>query len=333
MRDADERALAGRRAGEAHLWLLFEESIASARRQAASDPSAWEARRSFHDAAEALVAVGAVAPATADAIAQELDDALALRGHLPASEFSGAAFPEGTGPASPANGDPRVGVPGSTRAQGSKARAAEVWLEAEIVRHLDLLAGMDAESRRVAGAQSLTLLRGPARALAAWSGRTDADDLVRELAASLAAAGLVSESVATPPRPAWVRLLRLPALPPPSGHPPTAGRDLRVPLGSLAGAPATLTRVAWSADAVELRVRTAAAAGLARSPLEGPRARPPRWLARVVEPVAGLHAGQAGRRTGDEVVFNLRPGLREVAAAITVTVTAGPDAATVEVAP
>lgn len=238
----------------------------------------------------------------ADAMTGELEDALALRGHLAPTAFNGRAYPESAPPID---------------ARGS----ADAWLEAEIVRHLDLLVGMPVPHRRTAAADTIRILRGPVRALTAWSGAGDAGELLRELASSLAAAGLAAEPTGTPPRPAWVRFLRLPALAPVADASPVVRRRLDVPAGVLDGSDVVVRDVAWSADVVEVRVARAGA----MTPT------PRRWLARVIDPVAGLHAGQPGAASGTDVVFRLRPGLQEVAPTMAITVVAGAEAADVEV--
>lgn len=260
-------------------------------------------RRSFRSACDALVAVGGVSSDVAHAIARELEDALALRGHLAPTAFSGRAFPE------------------STEVPTSKG-SADAWLEAEIVRHLDLLVGFAPEQRRLAAADTLRILGGPVRALTAWSGSGDAQEMLRELASSLAAAALGVEPTGTPARPAWVRFLRGPTLPPVTDMAPEVTRDVAISLGDLAGTRCELGTLAWSPEVLELRVRRERAAGAGE---------PARWIAYAVDPVAGLHAGQPGAEVGGDVVFSLRPGLREVASTIAVTVVAGAEAARVEV--
>ncbi|MBW3615636.1 MAG: hypothetical protein KY439_10065, partial [Actinobacteria bacterium] len=124
---------------------MFEETLGTVVRLGAPGDgasrhgAAWQARRNYAYVAGALAASGMVAPAVADALVQELEDALVLRGRAEVAGFAGRPFP----------------VDAATAPRAVAAGRPEVWLEAEIERHLELLSAMSAAERQAAGGQTL----------------------------------------------------------------------------------------------------------------------------------------------------------------------------------
>ncbi|HET9442887.1 MAG TPA: hypothetical protein VFO65_06160, partial [Acidimicrobiales bacterium] len=312
------------RRGEAHLWLLLEETLAEIRRAtpagtlATPGDAPWEARRNFLYVAEALAAVGLVRPALARAITQELDDALAVRELLEADAFAGQGLPvQALVPAVP--------VPGG----------AAIWLEAEIERHLNLVAGFDPERYPQGAVRTLDILAGPAGALVAAGALRPDCLLLAELAATLVKAGFPLEGAERAtgpgelprsggrPRSEWVRFLRDVRR---QGVEPGPRRVLEVHqrIGDLGGRPLTLTSMVLSPEALCLRVvlgRREPAEP--HSPLGDDELRLV-WLARAVDDRGCLHLGPPGVPAGDLTVaaeFQLRPGVEPGVSGLDICVT------------
>ncbi|HUP84870.1 MAG TPA: hypothetical protein VM143_04295 [Acidimicrobiales bacterium] len=286
---------------EAHLWLLLEEALVAIARGGA-DP--WEIRRQFGYVTGAVAEAGIAPTSLTSSIRLELDDALAVRGLLAAASFQGAQPPD---PAPETNRDNPDG--------------AVVWLEAELERHLDLLAAYDPIVRPDAGAETLRILAAPARAFEAAGvlgapGRA----LLADLTASVAAAGF------DPGRPTpgagrvrrdWVRFLRDRPPPPPAAFDPTASARPRMVLGRLRDRTVRVDEIAWTSDAIELH--------LALRPDEGiGRGEHAAWHARMVDPRGRVHLGQPAVPRldgGASATLRLRPGLEDGVKALVVRVT------------
>lgn len=280
------------RRAEAHLWLVLEEAVATVR---GAEVTPWEAWRNFLAVVDALVVTGALDDEVGDALVSELEDALALRGVVPAGVFSAAPWPD-----LDVLTRPRPALP---------AGAALVWLEAEIERHLDLFASFGDEARAWAAADLVRIVGAPVRAFLAVGLLAEGEDRILEsVVATLAAAGVDPGRPVDPDaiaRPAWVDFLvsKPEALPEP--HRPAAARQPRVALGRLAGAELRLDAVSWSPVAVELEV-----AARVRPASGAPDSRVP-WSARLVDDLGVLHLGQPVtlRRGSGSLDFTLRPGL------------------------
>lgn len=292
------------RRGEAHLWLLLEEALLEIRR---GDVEPWEAWRNFRAVTDALVVVGALASEVGEALVGELDDALAVRGVVPAASFSGGRWPE-----LDVLTRPRPAAP---------AGAAGVWLEAEVERHLDLFVSFGSDARPWAATDLLRILGGPVRAFAAVGllGEGEAT-VLDEVAATLAEVGTdAGRAIATgaSPRTAWVEFLRARPAPLPEPHEPSERRLPRLPLGSVDGAHLRLDAVSWSAEAVDLELtvrRPRPAAAVDRFP----------WHARILDDQGRLHLGQSvALRPAGVLRFALRPGLERDVHRIDVRVTRG----------
>ncbi|HVF31575.1 MAG TPA: hypothetical protein VM933_00950 [Acidimicrobiales bacterium] len=281
------------RRGEAHLWLLLEEALLAVR---SADVEPWEAWRSYRAVADALISTDLVDASVAHALVGELDDALAVRGVIPAGAFSAAPWPDVDVLRRPRPATP----PG----------AATTWLEAEIERHLDLLASFSVEAQGRAARDLVRIVGGPVRAFEAvghLSGR-DAVALQGEVVASLDAAGVDPGGPAEPdaePRAEWVAFLRNR---PPSLPEPFVSTDARLPartLGPLADTTTRLDAIAWTTDAIRLELTVRPPRGEIRS---GATTAP--LHARILDDTGCLHLGQpvrAGRSGGGLHVF-LRPG-------------------------
>lgn len=293
------------RRGEAHLWLLLEEALLHVRR---GEVEPWEAWRNYRAVADALVVAGAVPAEVGDALVGELDDALAVRGVVPAAAFAAAPWPE-------------VDVVVRDRPV-APASAAPVWLEAEVERHLDLFASFGAAARTRAADDLLRILRGPVRAFSAV-GLLDQEGgrILDEVAATLIAVGVPLDpaSVAEAgPRDRWVEFLQSEPQPIPVPHQVEERRDVLVDLGRLGGALLWVEQVAWSPAAVEVAVavRARPAAGTTRGPA---------WHARVVDAGGRLHLGQplSPPATTTVLRFALRPGLDAPSGPVVLRITRG----------
>lgn len=295
------------RRGEAHLWLLLEEALAEVR--ATDGGGRWQVQQGFRLVVDALAAAGAVPPAVGKAIADELDDALAVRGLALVGSFRGRPFPV----------DEAVG------AAGGSAAAATTWFEAEIDRHLDLLADFDVVLRPDAGREALHVLGGPVRAFEAAGVVGSTRHLLADVAASLGAAGFdVGPLVGGEERRAWVAFLK--------DQPgslamaePDQFREVRQPVGEVAGRSVTVTSVAWSPVVVQVRTTVRSPSGI------GIEDGAP-WSARVIDEGGHLHLGQPTMATSDggsAAVFRLRPGFRQPPSRLELTITSrGTSAAT-----
>ena len=280
------------RRGEAHLWLLLEEALVAVGRGGA-DP--WETQRHFRYVADAMAAAGTVPTAITHAIKHELDDALVVRRLVPAASFQGAPYE----------------IDRSSRdAHRGPVDGAVVWMEAEVERHLDLLASFDPATRPDAGADTVRILAAPARAFEA-SGVLGAAGraLVADLIASVAAAGFDPGRAAPTDggrvRREWVRFLRDRPAPFPDPFEPMKAVRPRIVLGDIDDHTLRVDELAWNGDGLELTVTFRRDRGMAvvdRLP----------WLARVLDQRGRLHLGQATRSHrdgGTAAVFPLRPGL------------------------
>ena len=293
------------RRGEAHLWLLLEEALLSVVRGGAEP---WDVQRHFRYVAGAVALAGVVPTAVARSLERELDDALVVRKLVPAASFSG---------------DEGVGDDERPEAPHSPNDGAVVWLEAEIERHLDLLATFDPATRPDAGADALRIVAAPARAFeVAGVLGTGGKALLNDLTASVAAAGFdTGRSVQGDGRVRrdWVRFLRDRPKPIPAPFEPDKAVRVRAELGSIDGQTIRVDEVAWTDDAVALTVSLRGA-----DPLRV--AERPTLHARMVDPRGHLHLGQPTRSYqggGTSATFHLRPGLEPGAALLQVRVTSG----------
>ena len=293
------------RRGEAHLWLLLEEALVAVGRGGA-DP--WDTQRHVRYVADAMTSAGILPTSITQAIKHELDDALVVRRLIPAASFEGAPYD-----IDDARRDEHRGP----------ADGASVWLEAELERHLDLLAAYDPAQRPDAGAETLRILAAPARAFeAAGVLGAPGKALLADLTASIAAAGF-DPGRATPGdgrvRREWVRYLRDRPPPFPGAFEPTKAVHPRTPLGAIGEHTLRVDEVAWSEDVLEVTVSFRRPDGIAvtdRSP----------WLARVLDHRGRLHLGQptrSHRDGGTAAVFALRPGLDDGGTVLHVRLTNG----------
>lgn len=257
-----------------------------------ADP--WETQRQFRYVADAMASSGTLPTSITQAVKRELDDALVVRGLVPAASFLGATYE-----VDEAQRDAHHG-PGD---------GAVVWLEAELDRHLDLLAAHHPTTRPDAGAEALRILAAPARAFEAAgvlgaAGRA----LVADLVASIAAAGFDPGRTASPDgrvRREWVRFLRDRPAPFPEPFEPAKSVRPRTPLGLVGDHALRMDEVAWNEDGLELSVSFRRGDGIAVTDRT-------RWLARAVDHRGRLHLGQptrSHRDGGTSAVFALRPGL------------------------
>ena len=293
------------RRGEAHLWLLLEEALVAVGRGGAD---AWDVQRQFRYVADAMASAGTLPATITQAIKIELDDALVVRRLVRAGSFTGAPYE--------VDDDVREGHRGPND-------GAVVWFEAEIERHLDLLAAYDPEVRPDAGAETLRILAAPARAFeAAGVLGAAGKSLVADLTASVAAAGF-DPGRTTPGdgrvRKEWVRFLRERPVPFAVPFEPAKSVQPRTPIGDLGEHTLRVDEVGWNDDAVELTVAFRRPGGLAvvdRTP----------WLARVLDHRGRLHLGQptrSHRDGGTAAVFALRPGLGDGGTVLHVRLTNG----------
>jgi hypothetical protein len=294
------------RRAEAHLWLLLEEALVAIARGGA-DP--WEVRRQFGYVTGAVAEARIVSAELAAAIRLELDDALAVRGLLEAASFRGADPLDA--PATPPHDPPPATADG-----------AVVWLEAEIERHLDLLAAYDPTVRPDAGADTLRILAAPTRAFeAAGALGARGRALLTDLTASIAAAGFDPGRAAPGDgrvRRDWVRFLRdRPPLPPDPFEPVGSARP-RTVLGRIGDRTVRVDEVAWTSELIELHVALRPDEGI------GSRERIA-WQARALDHRGRLHLGQPTVPlvdAGASATFRLRPGLEDGIAGLQVRVTA-----------
>lgn len=293
------------RRGEAHLWLLLEEALVGVRR---AGDEVREVRRNFRAVADALAATGLVATAVASALAAELDDALAVRGLLDPASFRARPFPHAAAWPRPDHA----------------ATGVAVWLEAEIERHLDLVAGFDPATRPDAGAAAMRILGGPVRAFEAAGALGPGRALMDDFGASLVSAGYEAGRTRAGAdgrlRREWVRFLRERPDPMPEPHQADEVREPSAALGVVAGRTARVDRVAWSGAAVDVRVTLRAAAG----PRFGDHRTP--WHARALDSRGRLHLGPpstSAAEGGSSAMFRLRPGLTRDADRLVVRITCG----------
>ncbi len=277
------------RRAEAHLWLLLEDVLRSVRR---GHVEAWEGRRVFGATIDALAEVGVLPRAVGEALVAEFDDVLAVRGQLPVLVLTAARW--------------NVDQPAARAGDASVAPdAGAVWLEADIERHLGLLAGFPSAQRPRAAAELLRIVGGPARAFDAV-GLRGGLDLLDELDASLREAGLTeptSEATA-PARPEWTAYLASTTSPSEVvAASPADVAVVRTDLGALGGWTVTVREVRRRPGGVEVEV------GL--RPLgESPGTDAALWHIRGRDPEGHLHLGgpvvRGHRRT---LLFELTPTL------------------------
>lgn len=292
------------RRGEAHLWLLLEEALVAVTR-GRGDPA--ETQRHFRYVADAMAVAGVLPASITQSLKHELDDALVVRKLVPAASFLGA---------------PHELDDTERDAHHGPVDGPVVWLEAEIERHLDLLAGYDPGVRPDAGAETLRILAAPARAFDA-SGVLGASGkaLVADVTTSIAAAGF--ETGRTPPgdgrvRRDWVRFLRDRPDPLPDPFEPAKSVTPRAVLGELGDRTVRIDEVAWTEQAMELVVGLPGTAGFLVDDV--PQAP---WQARVLDARGRLHLGQPVRPYrggGNSARFLLRPGLEDGVTALQVRV-------------
>lgn len=267
---------------------------------------AWEARRNFDYVAEALAASGLVPPAVASALRHELADALVVRGLAPVADFAGRTFPHDE----------------ATAAEPAPAGGPQVWLEAEVERHLGMLAAFAGGERRRCGQETLHILAGPVRALSAAGAGVACSALIEQLRSSLAAAGFDTDGAIDPlaARPEWVRFLHEALVPTADEGPLTRSRRLDVSLGELRGRQVVLRNLAWSADRVEL--------SLAFGPLAHGRVGEDTTAlgVRVIDDRERLHLGHAAAASfAGGAVVPLRPGFDMEPATLALRISAGPE--------
>jgi hypothetical protein len=295
---------AGRR-GEAHLWLVLEEALAAVQETGGAS-AVREVQRHVGYIAQALVVAGAIHCNVADAISQEFDDALVARRLLAAGSFRGQAYP--------VEHAASIVMPSPT--------GAATWLEAEIERHIDLVADFDPLMRPEAGETAIRILEGPLRAFEAAEVAGAARPLVLDLAASLMAAGFDAGPARTSDgrvRRDWVRFLR--ERPPPlAEHAIDADvRELDEGLGLLRGASVKVSGATLTRDRLDLQIT------IGRSGEVDP---PATWFVRALDSRGRLHLGQPQRHRGAPtrtLTFPLRPGLQGEAQKVEIRVTAGSD--------
>ncbi len=289
-----------------------------------------EVRRNVHAVTGALAAAEVLPPGVARRLETEFDNILAVRGLTPLAGFT-ASDPE---PLS----ESTVTVISDSSPTPPLRDGAGVWLEAEIGRHLDLLAAFDPTSRPSAGTEALRVLAGPVRAFEASRALDrSARALIDDFAATLAEVGYEVRRLAggSPKREGrarsdWVAFLRQTLTTPADGFEPQHTRNVDVAFGDLRpGLSVHVTRISWTADALELvaRIRREGL-DLTRRVL---RARDVLdleavWSCRVTDGHNGLHLGQPTRARyegGSATRFVLRPGLSEGTSAMTVAITVG----------
>lgn len=328
------------RRGEAHLWLLLEEALTSIRRGGASVD---EVRRNVHAVTGALAAAEVVPPGVARRIEGEFGNLLAVRGLTPLAGFL-AHDPD------PVSEAVTVVAPGP--AVQAPHDGARIWLEAEIGRHLDLLAAFDPATRPSAGTEAMRILAGPVRAfLAARAldrpGRALVDDFaaslvdvgyeVRRPSSTTAGSGKEREGR---PRAEWAAYLRQELAPPSDEFEADVTHPLDVNLGEVRpGLSVHLTRVAWTPEALEIiaRIRHVGldlAAGTL--PVQVALDLDASWSCRMTDELGALHLGQPTRARfdgGRATRFRLRPGLPDGATTFELVIAVGGRqvAATVEV--
>jgi hypothetical protein len=289
--------LADRR-GEAHLWLVLEEALASAT-HAGDEHGVWDARRSFRPVADALMVVGAVEPSRAEAIVAELDDALAVRGLTVAHSFGGRAFPAWDPDRQPVR------------------RRGDGWLEAEIEHHLDLVADIQPGANPMLGMRVLEVLGPAVRALQAAGALPHGPARLADVAATFHAAGFFVDAPLGEADRGWLGFLRSRPAPLTGATEPAASVDLEVAVGTMAGRPVVVRKVAWSESVLELDVDAPELPDTSLSTVG--------WRCSVFDDAGRLHLGQVGIRRGEggPVVFRLRPGLMAGVSSMSVRITRG----------
>lgn len=292
------------RRGEAHLWLLLEETLVEARyvanaahaagaTEAAAIAEVEEVRRGFEGVANALADVGAVARPVARHIASELHVALTVRGLL--GEDSRLAWSDPPPLAT-------TGNPVRQRGDG--------WLESTIEQHLDLI--VDLPPTHEVGGRVLANLAPRVRALRAV-GSIRSGRRLDDLAATLAVAGYAAPGSAPAKGEVdkgWLSFLEArPRLLTQSDQ-PTATRSMDDELGRVDGCTITLRSIAWSTDVLQVDVSVPGHLAVRR------------WLASAYDDSGQLHLGQPGFRAGTDCVsFGLRPGLRDTVRTLSLRVT------------
>ena len=259
----------------------------------------WDARRAFRTVADALIVVGAIEPTRAEAVVFELDDAMAVRGLVPAQNFGGRQFPAWAPELQPVR------------------RRGDGWLEAEIEHHLDLVVDIDPVQHRGLGQRVVDVLAPAVRALQACGALPHGSARLADVAATFQAAGLpVSGPIGEADR-GWLGFLRDRPAPLTSSLEPVATVPAKVVLGTIKGEPVTVRRVAWSEALLQIEVDAPVLDESSVISLP--------WRCSVFDDAGRLHLGQAGvRRDFDgPYVFRLRPGLMAGVSSLSVRVTRG----------
>lgn len=310
---------------------MLEEALTSIRRGGVPID---EVQRNVHAVTGALAAAEVVPPGVTRRIETEFGNLLAVRGLTPLAGFlaadpdlvSEAAVVVDPGPVVPAPHD-----------------GARMWLEAEISRHLDLLAAFDPVTRPSAGTEAMRILAGPVRAFEASRaldrpGRALVDDFaatlvdvgyeVRRPKSTTGGTGGKREGRS---RAEWSAYLRQDMAPPNDDFEPVATHSVDVALGEIRpGLAVHLVRIAWSEDALELVARIHHLEGfdLASGVVSARVVRDldTQWSCRVTDEQGALHLGQPTRahyEGGRATRFRLRPGLPDGASTLAVAIVAG----------
>lgn len=291
------RRVADRRA-EAHLWLVMEEALATAR---AGGEAVTEARRTYASVADALVVSGAIEAERAADIVREFDDVLAVRGFVGPNAFAGRA-------STPWDPERRV-----------VARSAEGWLEAAIEHHLDLIVDLDPLAGHGVGRRTLELLRPQVRALEAAGSVRRGQARLADLAATLDAAGYAVDGPLGEVDRGWLTFLRDRPQALLSSHEAATHVEVRAPIGEVGGETVVVVGVGWSEALLQIDVE-------APSPSEHLTVAT-MWHCSVFDDRGHLHLGASGARVHEHgeapLQFRLRPGLMAGVQRLTVRITRG----------
>ena len=285
------------RRGEAHLWLVLEEALGAARGAADAD-GVLDARRMFRNVADALIVCGAIEQARAEALVQELDDTLAVRGLLSPRFFWARPFPVWEPEAQPVR------------------RRGDGWLEAEIEHHLDLVVDLEPVVTSAVARRVLEMLRPAERALQSAGSLPHGTTRLADLAATFVALGLEVDGPFGDADKGWLGFLRDRPSPLTETMESVASTVVRAPLGTLDGRPVVVQRLAWSEAVLEISVEIP---DLEASSLFGFA-----WRCSAFDDAGRLHLGRFDASSDDPanpVVFRLRPGLMAGVSSLSVRVT------------
>lgn len=249
--------------------------------------------------ADALIVVGAIDGARAEAVVSELDDALAVRGLLPSQSFGGRPFPRWSPELHPVR------------------RRGDGWLETEIEHHLDLVVDIDPAAQRGLGQRVIEVLGPAVRALHACGALPHGTARLADVAATFQAAGFPTDAPMGEPDRGWLGFLRDRPAPITASLEPVASSAVDVVLGTVKGQPVTVRKIAWSEALLEIEVDAPVLdeASMVSMP----------WRCSAFDDAGRLHLGAAGvRRDLDgPYVFRLRPGLMAGVSSLSVRVTRG----------